>query len=184
MANRIAHLQFRIDAAQASMNRATTPSAQARARAVFHKATRDYRSFVEQLHHFVARGLTASGSVILLPFLETARLLSRYGEKQRVLNAQAARNLQGIAHGRFRTFLRSYVRFCADVTVVCADEAFSSRTCFRCGRQSVVGGSKTFACAYPDCGHVADRDSNAAANIVAIALIHTRTNSLKAANGQ
>ena len=48
--------------------------------------------------------------------------------------------------------------------VLIADEAYTTKTCGKCGQlNDDVGGSRTFTC---PCGYIADRDHNAARNIL------------------
>ena len=68
---------------------------------------------------------------------------------------------QGIGNFRVRLLQRAKKE---GKIVVVVPAAYTSQTCNECGeRNSVLGSSEVFEC--PSCGHVADRDINAACNI-------------------
>jgi putative transposase len=71
------------------------------------------------------------------------------------------------AHYRFRQTLKAKAELFPWVTVVECDEAYTSKTCGRCGRVNAqLGGKEVFACPHDGCGYVASRDGSAARNIL------------------
>jgi putative transposase len=46
------------------------------------------------------------------------------------------------------------------------DEAYTTKICSNCGQQNFVGVSKIYRCSNSDCSYTADRDMNAAKNIM------------------
>ena len=70
------------------------------------------------------------------------------------------------AHYRFRCRLIAKAAEYNVCQVIDANEAYTSKTCGACGKLSAVVGSKVFKCRDGECGYVADRDVNAAQNIL------------------
>lgn len=120
------------------------------------------RHLVDEVHRKLAKWLVTSYRVVLLPEFETARM-SRRGRRK--INSKAVRGMLTWAHYRFRQALLSKAVLYPDCRVVVCDEAYTSKTCGRCGEiNHRLGGSKVFRCA--PCGYTADRDVSAARNIL------------------
>ncbi len=78
-------------------------------------------------------------------------------------NHRLARSIQGASWGRFISTLSCKAEE-AGMTVTAVDARNTSQECSRCGRLNTLSLSdRTFSCA---CGYVADRDVNAAINIL------------------
>jgi hypothetical protein len=165
-------LQRRADLLRAAAARTPNPTARARLRAQMLATNAAYRNRVTNLHHECARYLTSVASHILLPEFKSSRMVARGDRK---MNAQATRNLQGLGHYRFQTFLRSYVRFLPGVQVALVNEAYTSKTCLPCGRLTKVGGGRKFQCAYGCPGSV-HRDVQATTNIFVRTVQEAATN--------
>jgi transposase len=114
---------------------------------------------VDETHHTAITYLTTF-QVVLLPKFETASLVA----KPRVLHASTARQLNLWAHHRFRQRLIAKAKTVPGCTVLIVDEHYSSQTCSNCGELNKVGGSEVYRCA--SCKAIADRDANAAKNIL------------------
>jgi putative transposase len=120
------------------------------------------RDLVDDLQHRVAKWLCQEHDVVLLPEFETQRMIRR---GQRRLRSKTVRAMVTWAHYRFRQRLVAKAREYAGCRVILVDEAYTSKTCGRCGHiHRGLGGSKVFRC--PRCGLVADRDLHAARNIL------------------
>ena len=129
----------------------------------FLRALEKVRNRVTDLHHKVGSWLCSSFGLILIPIFETQDMLSA-GH----LHNATCRKLQTWSHYRFRTFLAEHAQLYQDVKVRVANEAFTTKTCGRCGHIYDVGASEVFQC--PSCGLTADRDYHAARNILLRAL--------------
>ena len=69
------------------------------------------------------------------------------------------------SHYRFRQRLINKSREYPWCSVVITQEPFTTKTCGACGKlHHKLGSSKTFKC--PQCNYTADRDANAARNIL------------------
>lgn len=120
------------------------------------------RDLVDDLQRRAAKWLCREHDVVLLPEFETQRMIRR---GQRRLGSKTARAMVTWAHHRFRQRLVAKAREYAGCRVIVVDEAYTSKTCGRCGHlHHGLGGSKVFRC--PRCGLVADRDLHAARNIL------------------
>jgi putative transposase len=69
-----------------------------------------------------------------------------------------------LSHNRFRMTLMHKAQFYEGTHVILVNEAYTSKTCGRCGWiNDKLGGAKVFRCR--ECGIVASRDHNGAMNI-------------------
>ena len=110
----------------------------------------------------LAKWLCEEYTVILVPKFETSRMIRKL---ERKIHAKTARNMVTWRHYQFREMLKAKAKLYSDVKVVECSEAYTSKTCGRCGTiHAKLGGSKTFNC--PSCGLEADRDLHAARNIL------------------
>jgi len=117
---------------------------------------------VKEIHHKTAKWLCDNYSVILIPKFEVSQMVKASNRK---ISSKVSRNMLTWAHFRFREFLKSKAQLCAGVSVVEVSEAFTSKTCGKCGElHHALGKNKTFEC--PRCSYTADRDVNGARNIL------------------
>jgi len=101
------------------------------------------------------------GFGVRLPFQVTFN----QGKKQRSISTKTARAMCTMSHFGFKQRLLSKQREYPDCNVIICDEAYTSKTCGACGGlNDSLGGKKEFECAF--CGYCADRDVNAARNIL------------------
>lgn len=137
------------------------------------------RDLVNELHRKFARWLCSEHDLILLPKFNTQPIVRKRaaivpstvspGDKKkgkwiRKIGRKTAGSAMRLAHYRFRTFLLHKAAEMGARVVLC-DERYTSKTCGSCGTlNETLGASKTFSCAH--CGYVADRDHNAARNVL------------------
>lgn len=120
------------------------------------------RALVDELHCKLAKWLCGNYDLILLPTFETQKMLRK---GQRRINSKTARAMATWSHYRFRQRLQSKAREYPSCVVELVDEAYTSKTCGRCGAVHwALGGSKHFHC--PRCHFALDRDTNGARNIL------------------
>ncbi len=132
-----------------------------RMRKAWHRASLRIHNLVEEYHRQVVHYIVSHYDVILLPALETSSLINR---KTRKLTSKAARAMVTWSHYRFRQRLlwKCHTHSCK--VVVCG-EAYTSKTCGRCGwLHQTLGRAKVFTCG--QCGLIIDRDANGARNIL------------------
>ncbi|MDB9514993.1 transposase [Kamptonema animale CS-326] len=126
------------------------------------------RNLVDELHHQVASYLASNYKAIFIPSFETSEMVLK---SKRRINTKSVRSLLTWSHYRFRQSLISMAGK-NSVIVVKMNEAYTSKTCGKCGHvHAKLGGNKVFNC--PECGYVADRDANGAFNIMLKALAGT-----------
>ena len=120
------------------------------------------QNLVKEVHCKMTKWLCEEYSVILIPRFETSRMVKRL---ERKINKKTARNMATWSHYKFREMLKTKAKLYTDVKVIECGEAYTSKTCGRCGTiNQKLGGSKTFQCSC--CGLKADRDLHAARNIL------------------
>ncbi len=123
------------------------------------------RSLVDDLHRKAASLLVNSYKLIFLPTYETSQMVVKANRK---INRKSVRNMLTWAMGRFASHLEQAARR-KGVLVVRCNEAYTSKTCPKCGHvHKKLGGSKVHKC--PACGHNASRDWVGALNIMLRAL--------------
>lgn len=117
---------------------------------------------VDDLHCKLAKYLCETYSVILLPKFETQGMIRR---GQRRIGNKTVRAMVTLSHYRFQTRLVNKTREYPWCRVIIVSEAYTSKTCGRCGKiHDKLGGSKVFIC--PRCKLECDRDKHAARNIL------------------
>lgn len=124
-------------------------------------------NLVNELHRKFSLWLCRNYSVVLLPKFDTrpmVRKRSDGGTWTRKIGRKTAGGAMRLAHYRFRNFLTHKATEFGTTIEIC-DERYTSMTCGSCGSfNRDLGASKTFRC--NTCGYVADRDHNAARNIL------------------
>lgn len=120
------------------------------------------RNLVDEFHKKLSKWLCESYRVILLPAFKTSGMIRR---GQRKISSKTVRSMVTWSHYRFQQCLLSKSREYPWCKVIMCDEAYTSKTCTRCGvLNQHLGGSKVFECA--SCGLQCDRDLNGARNIL------------------
>jgi putative transposase len=123
---------------------------------------RRIRHLVDDLHCKLAKYLCETYSVVLLPKFETQGMIRR---GQRRIRSKTARAMCTLSHYRFQRRLIDKAREYPWCRVVIVSEAYTSKTCGRCGKiHAKLGGNKVFRC--PSCQLECDRDKHAARNIL------------------
>ncbi len=91
-------------------------------------------------------------------------MVNTRGSRKRRLNNDTTRRMLTWSHYLFKQRLLNKAREYPWVRVHIVNEAYTSKTCTRCGViHERLGGRKTFRC--QSCGTVLDRDYNGARNI-------------------
>ena len=121
------------------------------------------RDMVDELHHKFARWACTNYDAVLLPKFEVQGMVGRRKNKRRRITRKCVSRMYTLAHYRFRQFIAHKAKQLGS-SLFLVSEAYTTKTCGACGLMHEVGGSETFRC--PACGAVADRDINAARNIL------------------
>lgn len=158
--NRIARLCVHLDKLQGRCDKAGNAKKRLRLKRAAMRLRNRIRDLVNDVHKKTACFLAQSYDLILLPKFETSKMVLR---AQRRIRSKTARMMLTWAHFRFRQTLLSRVKK-TGTHVKIVDEAYTPKTCGKCGVHQKLGGSKVFRC--PSCGHQVDRDANGARNIL------------------
>ena len=113
---------------------------------------------VDQIHYSTINELKQYNH-ILLPTFESQELVS----KNR-LRSKTNRELMSLRHYTFKQRLKSSLYFQKDTKLYIVSEAYTSKTCTRCGVLNNVGSNEIYHC--KECDLVIDRDINGARNIL------------------
>jgi putative transposase len=113
---------------------------------------------VDQIHYSTINELKHYNH-ILLPTFESQELVS----KNR-LRSKTNRELMSLQHYTFKQRLKSSLYFQKDTKLYIVSEAYTSKTCTRCGVLNDVGSNEIYRC--KECGLVIDRDISGARNIL------------------
>jgi putative transposase len=126
------------------------------------------RNLVDECHRKVAAFLTDNYRLIFLPTFESAKMVAKVGRK---FGSKTARAMLTWAHYRFQQFLKFQAKK-KNVVVVDVSEAYTSKTCTKCGHiHTKLGGAKVFRC--PKCNHRLPRDWQGALGVMLRALRDT-----------
>jgi len=122
--------------------------------------------------------------------LLTTRLVREFGvigvetlvAKNLMRNHRLARHVADVAWGKVLDQLRYKTSWSDKSLLVAADRFYpSSKTCSVCGvvKSKLRLADRIFACDEPRCGHVQDRDVNAALNLAHVADRHAQANGIQ-----
>ena len=115
----------------------------------------------EELHWKTAAFLAKSFRLIVIPKFSAGEMSRK---AKRKIGSKTVRMMLTLAHSEFRERLKwAAAKYGSQVFEV--SEAYTSRTCTRCGHDHTkLGGAKTYVC--PECGLKISRDYNGARNIL------------------
>jgi putative transposase len=152
---------YAADRLQGRMGTASTKTKRRRRRRAWLRKLVRIQDKIGEVHKKMAAWLCDNYRVVLIPKFETQQMVKR-GSK---LHSKTARGMCTWAHFRFRQRLLSRAELSPWCRVIVCDEAYTSKTCGRCGKINYkLGANKTFTCT--TCGYEADRDASAARNIL------------------
>lgn len=154
----IVRLCFYLDELHSRISKAKCRQKQRMRQAAFRIRVR-IKNLIDEIHHKAAHWLCTMFDVILIPTFEASQMVSN-------LHSKTARAMLTWAHYRFKQFLtQKAVELKAQVIEV--SEAYTSKTCSRCGTVQEIGSRKVLSCR---CGLKIDRDYNGARGIFLRAL--------------
>ena len=154
--------------------KSVTKSIQSLRRALIKYKTRIY-NMVKDLHYKVALWLVKNFSVIFMGKFSTEKMLACKTNKGRTYRIYSTLN-----HDMFFQRLQNMAQKYSS-KVIFTDEFRTTQTCSNCNYiHKNIGSSKTFDC--PSCGIVAERDANAAKNILKRGIIEYHDRKLKKTN--
>lgn len=118
---------------------------------------RRLHNWVEGAHYDAANYMLRQYDVLIMPKLETARMVQK---DDRVFRSKVARSMCTMSFGLFADRLKSAAsRYPGRHVLTDTGEPGTSKTCSDCGHwHATLGSSKTFDC--PACGICVDRDVN------------------------
>lgn len=121
---------------------------------------REYKikNIVKEFHYGVINYLTKNYKRIFLPSFDSQDLFG----KRRVINNKTARKLNNLSHYKFKQRLLNRCNL-TNTELFIVDEAYTSKTCTKCGKLNDIGGKEIYKCSF--CSLVIDRDVNGARNI-------------------
>jgi putative transposase len=112
------------------------------------------KDLISEIHHKLALFLVKTFDCVLVPSFETSDMVTK-------LHSKVARAMLGWSHYRFKQFLKCKAQeYSCEVVEV--NEAYTSKTCGKCGFIQNIGSKKIMKCS---CGLELDRDLNGARNI-------------------
>lgn len=128
------------------------------------KASRERRRDLPFIHRKISRRRKHSHHVQAKRLLEAADTVVVGNLNSKFLfSGRLARSASDAAHSQFLSIL-SYKAANAGKTVKIVNEAYTSQTCYRCGkRQHILLSEREYSCS---CGYSNNRDINAALNIL------------------
>jgi putative transposase len=164
---RISRLCQHLDKLTSCMSKVNAKQRRAMRRAAF-RIRQKIRNLVDELHRQTASYLTLNYRIIFIPTFESSEMVAK---AKRKIRSKTARAMLTWAHYRFKQTLK-HQALTRNVTVIEVSEAYTSKTCVRCGHvHTKLGGSKVFKC--PSCNHEINRDFNGALGILLRALRDT-----------
>ena len=122
---------------------------------------------ISDIHRKTAKFICDNYDTVIIPAFKSQRMVERKdseGEWKRKIGKGTSRRLMRWGHYKFRELLRAKGEQ-TKTRVVVGTEEWTSKTCGKCFKiKHDLGSSKVFQC--DNCGFIADRDLNAARNIM------------------
>ena len=116
---------------------------------------------IKDLHRKAAKYLCETYKTIFLPVFGPSKMVRKRGRR---IRSKTVRQMLTFSHYQFRQHLLHKAKDYCGCRVVLVDEAYTSKTCGKCGHiKQKLGGAKVYRC--KECGLVVDRDINGARNI-------------------
>ena len=121
------------------------------------------RNQVDNLHKQTAAYLLKRYKIIVIGDFNSKGNTTRLGNRK--ISKKTVRHINLLAHCRFKDYITYRSSLAEDRYVLVINEAYTSKTCGKCGHiHKLLGSSKVYVC--PECGYTADRDWHAARNIL------------------
>lgn len=146
-----------IDNIKSILDTTKSKSKKKKLRKAIHKRLFKLKNKVKELHDKSINFLVSNFKEIIIPPFETQDMVKRLSNK-------TSRNINNLSFYRFKDKLRSK---CIEynVNIIEYNEAYTSKTCTKCGHiDNELGSKKVYKC--KKCGLVIDRDLNGARNIM------------------
>ena len=125
------------------------------------RISRQIKFLRDELHWKTATFFAKSFHYIIIPEFSAQEMSKK---SKRKIRSKTVRNMLTQAHSLFRERLKQQAAKYGS-TVFVTSEAYTSKTCTRCGHEhTTLGGSEVFRC--PSCGLIVSRDINGARNIL------------------
>jgi len=158
---RLVRLGLYMDDLQSRMSKLTSKE-KYRYRKAFRRMHLKIRNLVDDMHKKLVHFLCKNYRVVLLPEFKASSMVLK---GKRTIGSRTVRSMLTWSHYRFRQRILNKEREFPWCKVVICDEAYTSKTCGRCGTlNNALGSSKTFVC--NECESIFDRDANGARNIL------------------
>jgi putative transposase len=152
---------YRVDRIMAKVAKAKNHKQRYQRKRAACRARTKLQRCILDLHAKAAKYLCETYELIFLPKFTTQQMVRRANRK---IRSKTARMMLTFAHYKFRQRLLDKARNYDNVQVVIVNEAYTSKTCTKCGTiKTNLGGNKTFNCS--SCSWKGDRDINGARNI-------------------
>lgn len=152
---------YRVDRIMAKVAKAKNHKQRYQRKRAACRARTKLQNCIQDLHAKAAKYLCETYELIFLPTFTTQQMVKRANRK---IRSKTARMMLTFAHYKFRQRLLDKARNYENTNVVIVNEAYTSKTCTKCGTiKTNLGGNKTFNC--PSCSWKGDRDVNGARNI-------------------
>lgn len=113
------------------------------------------KDLISEIHHKLALFLVKTFDVVLIPTFETSKMTTK-------LRSKVSRAMLTWSHYKFKEFLKFKAKEYS-CKVIEVNEAYTSKTCGKCGNIYNIGSKEVWKC--KQCGTEHDRDLNGARNI-------------------
>lgn len=128
-------------------------------RLAMHRKIQYIQNSVKELHYKTIKYLCDNYSTIIVPPFETSKMA-------KLLNSKIARSMYTLSFYKFRMRLIDKAKE-KHINVIVKSEAFTSKTCGKCGKlHHKLGSNKVFKCPNTECKITLERDVNGARNIL------------------
>jgi len=117
------------------------------------------RNLIDEMHKKVSLDLLRNHEYIILPKMNTKRML----KSEDSLGKDVNRRINILSHGKFHDYITWKSKMMGKI-VINQDESYTTQTCYQCGILNNIGSNKIYSCEH--CGHTCDRDIQSSLNIL------------------
>jgi transposase len=130
-------------------------------RKAYLKKLNKIRQYIDECQDKLSLFLCENYRIVMIPEFKSSNMVNK---ATRSIGSKTVRSMMTWAHYRFRQKLITKSKLYPWCHIIVVNESYTSKTCSECGSINNVGSCKVYYC--PDCEHRADRDVNAARNIL------------------
>eukprot|EP00122_Pirum_gemmata_P018310 Pgem_evm2s17147 len=117
-------------------------------------------SMLKDAHYKMAHWFCDNNDIVVYPSFHVSEMVKKKEKRRRrKIRKKTVKDLLSSGFGMFSERLIEVAEK-TDTVIIDSYEPYTSNTCRKCKRITIIGSKEIFTCGYKDCGLVCDRDEN------------------------